>query len=502
MRIAVGSFVQESHSFSPVPGSWDHFGPREVLRGRELLEQRIGTRTEIGGVIDIAQQNDVQLVPLISALSTSSAGPILSNVFETLRDEMARHMQDAGQVDGIFLALHGGMIAEGYEDASGEIIRSIRTVVGSEIPIICSLDLHANVTQQMVGLSTGIVGYHTFPHVDLYETGQRGMFLLIKILSGIVQPIMVMKKIPMILPGENGRTTDGPYSEVMKMVEMLGNNARILDASAFSVQPWLDVSEVGCSVIVIADGDRLLAENEADRIAQAFWERRAQFAVQLTPTLEAIRRALNSDQHPFIFSDSADAPSSGAPGDSPIVLQALLEVGPSRPCFLNIVDAPVVDQAIQAGVGQQVTLQVGASCAPKFYGSIEFTGTVKIISDGEFIHKGQGYQGIAFQRGRTVLLKSGRIFLIVSERPAFQWDPEFYRSVGLEPRDAQIVVVKSPTAFRANYESFAAEVLILDTPGVCSPNLLSFPFQHVHRPLYPLDDLQDWRSITYPNKGK
>jgi microcystin degradation protein MlrC len=501
MRIAVGSFVQESHSFSPVPGSWEHFGPREVLRGVELLKQRTGTRSEIGGAIQIAQQHDLQLVPLLSALSTSSAGPILRTVFESLRDELVKRLLDAGPIDGLFLTLHGGMIAEGYEDASGEIIRALRTVVGPELPLICTLDLHANVTRQMTELATALIGYHTFPHVDLYETGQRGMSLLVKIVSGQCHPAMAMSKIPMILPGENGRTTHGPFAEVMNMVEALQQSPSILDASAFSVQPWLDVSEVGCSVVVIADGDRALAKAEADRLAQAFWERRAQFAVQLTPTIEAIRLALHSNQHPFVFSDSADSPSSGAPGDSPAILQALLEVEPSQPCFLNIVDAPAVEQAIQVGVGQQVTFQVGARNAPQFYRPIEITGTVKLIADGEFVHKGQGYQGIAFHRGRTVVIKSGWVSLVVSEHPAFQWDPEFYRSLGLEPRDAQIVVVKSPAAFRANYEPFAVEVLILDAPGVCSPDLNSFPFQHVRRPLYPLDDFQDWRLGT-DYKGK
>jgi microcystin degradation protein MlrC len=260
------------------------------------------------------------------------------------------------------------------------------------------------------------------------------------------------------------------------------------------VQPWLDVYEVGCSVVVISDNDHHLAEVEATRIAEAFWQRRQAFAVQTISIPKAIQRALESDQHPFILSDSSDAPSSGAPGDSPSVLEALLKVEPSKRCLLNIVDGPAVAQMVEAGVGSQVTIRVGGRDSPNFYRPIEIKGVVKLISDGEFVHKGLGYQGVTFYRGRTTVLRSGSIDLVVMERPVFQWDPELYRSLGLEPRDAQIVVVKSPTAFRANYEPFAAEVVVLDSPGVCSPNLRSFPFQHVRHPLYPLDDFQDWQS--------
>ena len=465
-----------------------------------LSLQRIGTRTELGGAIQVAQSYGLEIVPTLSAMSTASAGPILQTVFEALLAELVTRIKEAGSLDGIFLALHGGMLAEHIQDASGAILAAVRTAIGTEIPLVCSLDLHANVTRQMVDSATAIAGYHTFPHIDLYETGWRGMELLTKILTGQVRPTMAIRKIPMILPGENGRTTQGPYAEVMAMVEELQKKPYILDASAFSVQPWLDVFEIGCSVVVVTNNDITLAQAEVNRLAEAFWERRAQFDVQLTPTHQGVRHALNSPGHPVVISDTANSPSSGAPGDSPFVLKAFMEAAPNRPCFLNIVDPPAVAQAINAGVGSKVTLTVGARSAPAFYQPVEISGLVKVISDGEFIHKGLGFQGVPFQRGKTVVLQSGWIYLVISERPAFQWDPEFYRSVGLEPRDAQAVVVKSPAAFRANYEPFAAEVLILDAPGVCSPNLRSYPFRNVRRPLYPLDDFQDWRAVEYLTK--
>jgi microcystin degradation protein MlrC len=493
MRIAIGSVFQESHSFSPVPGSWDHFGPRELLRGQALLEKRARTKTELGGAIDLASEHGAELVPLLSAMSTSSSGPLLREVFETLCGELVDRLREATPVDGLLIVLHGGLVAEGYEDASGEVLRACRAVLGPDKPLIATLDLHANVTHHIAQQATALVGYHTFPHVDMYETGRRGMKLMLATLAGRVRPASAIRRLPMILPGENGRTTDGPYAEVMQMVTALAQQPGILDASVFSVQPWLDVADVGCSVVVVADNDVARAEREADRLADEFWRRRAAFEVALIPVAEAITRALADDRHPYVLSDSADSPSSGAPGDSPVVLAALLAAHPAKPCLVNVVDAVTVAELVQAGVGQAVTLQLGARLAPQFYAPVEVTGTVKVISDGEFTNKGQGFHGVTFYRGRTIVLQSGAIFIVVMERPVFQWDAELYRSLGLEPRDAQIVVVKSPAGFRDSYGPFAAEILILETAGVCSPMLRSYPFRRVRRPLYPLDDFEDWR---------
>ena len=167
---------------------------------------------------------------------------------------------------------------------------------------------------------------------------------------------------------------------------------------------------------------------------------------------------------------------------------------PEQPCLHNIVDPAAVAAMFQAGTNAELTLQIGAGSGAPFYQAIEVTGRVRQLSDGNFTNKGLGFQGVVFQRGRTAVLDIGQIALVVMERPVIQWDPEFYRSLGLEPSEAQIVVVKSPAAFRAAYEPLAAEVAILDAPGVCNPNLRSLPFKRLRRPIYPLDSIASWRE--------
>jgi microcystin degradation protein MlrC len=491
-RIAIGCFAQESQSFSPIAGSWLHFGPQELARGQELVERFSGTNTEMGGALDFAAKHTIEVVPLLSACAAASAGPMRAEVFAAIHDELLERLRHAGPVDGVFLVLHGAMVTEDHDDATGEVLRAFRTALGPDVPLVGTLDLHANVTQTMVNQATALVGYHTAPHVDQRETALRGMAILEGAIAGHIRPVCALRRLPMLLPGETAITTEGGYAEVMSQAEDLMQRSGIVDVSVFSVQPWLDVYDVGCSVLVIADDAPGLAAQGADQLAEAFWHRRRDFEVPVVSTAHAIRRALTSEAHPFVLADSADAPSSGAPGDSTVVLKALLEARPAADCLLNIVDPAAVDRMVQAGVGRDVMVEVGASSGTRLYTPAVVTGRVRLISDGDFVQKGPGFHGEVLHRGRTVVLQIDRVQLVVMERPTRQWDPELYRSVGLEPCDSQITVVKSPAAFRAAYEPLAAEVLILDAPGVCSPNLRPLPFRHVRRPLYPLDEHAEW----------
>ena len=223
------------------------------------------------------------------------------------------------------------------------------------------------------------------------------------------------------LPGgvsaENGRITEGLYAEVMAMVIELMQQPPLLDSSDFSVQPWLDVYDVGCSVVVVSDGDQSLADRTADTVADAFWQRRHAFVVTPEPTEAALRAALASERHPIVLGDSADAPSSGAPGDSTAVLELLLAIQPEKPCYLNIVDPQTVATLAEAGIGNEVTLDVGATSGCPFYRSVELTGIVERITDGNFVNRGEGFKGVTMHMGRTAVLRSRQIALVVMERP-------------------------------------------------------------------------------------
>ncbi|MBC8074480.1 MAG: M81 family metallopeptidase, partial [Chloroflexales bacterium] len=283
MRIALGGFVQESNSFSPVPGSWLHFGPGQLLRGPEMLEGFAGTRSELAGALDAARAAELEVVPLLMATTSAAAGPMRADVFAAILSELLLRLRAAGPLDGALLVLHGAMCSEDYDDATGEVLRAIRAELPPGAPLVATLDLHANVTARMISEATAIVGYHTAPHVDMYETGQRGLALLLHALRGGARPYTALRRLPMLLPAENGRTTEGPYAEVMAHAEALAQRPGVLDVSPFAVQPWLDLPDVGCSVLVTTADDAPLANALANELAAQFWQRRGRFVVALAP---------------------------------------------------------------------------------------------------------------------------------------------------------------------------------------------------------------------------
>lgn len=498
IRVAVGSYIQESHSFAPTSGRWRDFQEGQLYYGPAALENLRGTRTEVAGAMTVAEaRDDVTLVPLLRAMQRSSTGPILREVHEGIRDDMIARLRAAHEqkpIDGVFLSMHGAMCAVGYDDATGDVIQHVRAVVGPDVPIVVTLDLHTNLTALMASASDALCGYLTFPHIDLFETGERGMRLLLDAIAKTSKPVNIIRKLPMIVPAENAQTTHGAIYDLHQMAAGFKKHAGILDICFLPMQPWLDLPDAGCGIVVVADESaQAHAEHIADSLADTWWSRRDEHKIDLAQTDAIIAEALASERKPWVLSDSADAPSSGAPGDSTVVIAALLRARPAKDCFANIVDPGAVAKMIEAGVGSEITLTLGASSGATLYQPITVTGRVRLISDGDFTHKGLGLQGQVMRRGRTAVLQCGRVSIVVMELAVLQWDRELYRALGLDPADAQIVVVKSPAGFRADYEPIAAEVRVLDAPGVCTPNLLALPFVRIRRPMHPFDQMTGWR---------
>ncbi len=495
MKIAIGSYIQESNFFSPVYGNLDLFKAGQLFHGDEVLSTARGTRTEVCGAMDVAEaRGGVELLPLLRAMQSSSTNAIAQKDHETLRDDMVARLRACGEVDAVFLAMHGAMSATECDDATGDVIRAAREVVGLDVPIVVTLDLHANITHLMSNEANALVGYLTFPHIDLYETGERAMRMLLDAMDRKAALCTVHRKLPMIVPAENAQTTRGVIHDLMQQAKELMKRPGIRDVSFFPMQPWMDVAEAGCAVVVVADAThRAEADAVADELADAWWRRRDEHTVNLAKTDDIIVEALASERKPWVLADSADAPSSGAPGDSPITVSALLRANPKKDCLTNIVDPVAAQKMAEAGVGNEVTVQLGACSGATLYKPITVTGKVILLSDGDFAHKGMGLKGQVFHRGLTGVLQCGHVHIVVMSIATLQWDRELYKSLGLAPEDAHIVIVKSPAGFRADYEPIAAEVRILDAAGVCTPNLLTLPFTRIPRPTHPFDDVKDWR---------
>jgi microcystin degradation protein MlrC len=484
MAIAVASILQESNTFSPVMTRYEDFSP---VFGGAALERHKGKLTEMGGFLEALAQARKRAAPVCAAWAIT-ANRMVREDFERLLSEFATHLSDLRRPEALLLAMHGAQTAEGEDDVEGRILAEARRVLGDKTPIVVTLDLHANVTRRMTELADVLAGYHTYPHIDMYETGLKAARIALRILSGEARPALAFRKLPLIVPAENMQTTSGPMRRLIRRGQALERQGRAESVSVFGVQPWLDIDEMGGSVVVVTNGNAASADRYAAELARKFWDSRREFDVKLVPVKEAIRRAQRIQGGPVVLAESSDSTGSGSPGDSTGVLKELLSADLDGPAAIFLVDPEAVARAAPAGVGATVSLEIGGKFDRVNSKPVRVTGRVRLISDGRWVARARGYNtGIEVQMGRAVVLEVGRVRILMAERSAMTVDPELYRSHGIEPCHMRIVVVKSPNGFRAAYEPIAKAVFLVDTPGVSTAKLQSLPFRRVPRPIYPLD---------------
>jgi microcystin degradation protein MlrC len=391
--------------------------------------------------------------------------------------------------------MHGAQTAEGIDDVEGFMLGRAREILGPEVPIVVTLDLHANITRAMVERATAIVGYQTFPHVDMCETGQRGARLMVKILTGKVRPVMTWRKLPLIVNAENQQTSHGPAHQLMARAQAYERGRKAEAISIFFVQPWLDIDEMGSAVVVVTHAQARAGERMAASLAQKLWDTRREFEIRLTPVKDALHFAAATKGGPVVLAESADSTGSGSPGDSTGLLKHLLNSHLTGPAAIFLVDPEAVARLKEAGVGSTVTLAIGGKLDPQHSQPVTVTGRVHLISDGRWTARGRGYNtGIENCMGTSVVLEVGRVHILIAERSAMTVDPALYQSHGMEPKHYKIVVVKSPNGFRAEYEPIAARIFVVDTPGVSTARLRSIPWRRVSRPIYPLDQNIDYKA--------
>jgi microcystin degradation protein MlrC len=478
--------MQESNTFCPIRTSLKDFEDQGLCYGGEVLD-RYGEKNELGGFVAAARsEKDVELVPTLRAWAWAG-GIVEQSAFDYLKDELLKRVKDAGSIDGVLLALHGSMVTDQLDDPEGELLDALRRQLG-ETPVVATFDLHANMTAVKVESLTALVGYHTSPHTDLFETGRKAATILFSTIREKVRPRIAWRKIPMITPAESHNTMRGPFKDLMDMVGGIERREGIVSASLFAVQPWLDVQELGWSCVVVTNDDQEKGEELAESLAQSAWKARRSFLVKATPVARAIEETSMITGGPVVFCDSADSTNSGSPGDSTVVLKALLEADVDYAALIPIRDPEIVRRVTERDIGKTLTLKVGGKLGRKFYEPIEITGIVRKLGGGVLTTKSEMVKDTEDNIGKAVVLEVGKIQILLTENRYLGHDPELFRFMGLEPKDAKIVVVKSPVGFRASYEPFAKAIFILDTPGASPSNLKMLEFRRARRPLFPLDE--------------
>ena len=486
--------MQESNTFSPARSTMDYF--KTVYAVGDELKRMAFVQSEIAGFLRAGEEHpEADMIPTFFTHALA-AGRVLGEVYEQLKQTLLAAIREALPADGILLALHGAMAAEGHDDAEGDLIAAVRELVGDRVPIVISLDMHANVTRRMVQGVDAIVGYKTYPHVDHADTGYRAANILIAILKGEQRPSIAMVKLPLIVQAENAQTDgDGPMGRLIREAQAGEQAGRAIASSLFIVQPWLDIEEMGSSAVVVADTPEL-AQREAERLASLLWEAREEFRVSLHPVREMVELAERSREGgPILMSDSADSSGAGATGDSNEVLAELigLRAHERLTILLTIVDPEAVQQAIGLGVGRTGRFSLGRKLDPSYGHPLEVEAYVRTISDGLYTFGKGFYSNMQADMGPCAVLTTGKLAILVMGRTAYTIAPEMYRSVGLEPASADLVLVKSANQFRACFDGISDRIYILDTRGSSTPNFSKLPFTKLKRPFYPFDEDFEWQ---------
>jgi microcystin degradation protein MlrC len=493
MRIAIAQIAQETDTFNPVPTGLEDFELRGLYFGGEILQKMRGVR-EIGGFLAAAEEeaSEIEPLPIVRAAATSG-GRVTAEALEFFEEKLVSGLRKAQPVDGLFLSMHGAAASEKVDDVEGYLLAAVRGVIGDDVPVVVPLDHHANITKLIIESADVIVGYQEQPH-DPFETGVRAAAILFALAKGEISPTVGWQKIPMVAPSSSRFETGwGPMKEWFDLAREMEKRPGVISVSNFPMQPWLDVLEAGWTVVVYADNDPGLAQELATDLANKAWELRGEFWISdKLPPEEVIRRAVEAEEGPIIISDGSDSVLAGAPGDSTCLLKEMLKQEIECTAFLPIVDPEVVEEAIRAGVGSEITVLVGGKRDNVFSEPVEVTGRVtKIVEDG--LSTAQPFYGFC-DMGRAVLLEVGSIRMVVSEhRGVGGIDPEMYRRLGLEAAEAKMVVVKANDNFQM-YDSMMKGLLRADCPGLGWWDLKEFDWVRAPRPIYPLDELPEWQA--------
>ena len=486
MRIAIGGIMHESNSFNPALTGLEQF---TIQRGEEIVPWWTSAYHEMGGFIEGADAFGYQPVPLLMAAATPS-GTVSADAFETLVTELIERLQATSVVDGLLLALHGAMVSEVYRDADGEIVRRIRQVMGSSFPIVLTHDLHANISEQLVGDSTALVIYKTYPHVDQRERGLQAAQIAARTIRGEVQPIQAIAKPPMLLNIVRQRTSAEPMKRIMQKVQNVENRRGVLAAGLAESFQYADVYEMGPSFVVVTDGDLMLAAREAKRLADMLWNSREALEFQLPDVAEAVTRACQSSRTPVVLVDMGDNVGGGSAGDSTFILCELL-AQQAKGWLVVLADPDAARACVQAGIDSSITLDVGGKTDGLHGRPVRVCGRVKSLHDGRYIerearHGGKRY----FDQGLTAVLEldgiipeSASYVLLTSKRePPFSLQQLI--SLGIQPQHQRILVVKAAIAYRAAYEPIAGDVIEVDSGGLTAVNPARFTFRHVRENLW------------------
>jgi microcystin degradation protein MlrC len=494
--IAVGGMQHETNTFAPSKADYAAFeaggGWPSIQRGEPLFEAVAGANLPVQGAIEVLRARGHTLVPLTWAAASPSAH-VTQHAFETIVGDLLDRLRAAGKVDGVYLDLHGAMVCEHVDDGEGEILRRVRECVGPQVPVVASLDLHANVTRQMVEQADALTIYRTYPHVDMAETGGRAATLLDRMLSEGRRPAKAFRQFDYL----TGIPSQCSFIEPCK--SLYGRIADIERRHRASIDfapgfPMADFPECGMSVVAYAS-DVATAQAALKEIGDAVAAAEPDFALELLSPDEAVQRAMKTGAPgaPTVLADTQDNPGAGGNGDTTGLLAALIRHRAPDAVLGLLCDAASAARAHEAGLGATTEFRLGAISGVQGHVPVVARFTVERLGDGKFTCTGPMFRGFRMALGPMALLREQQsgVRVVVASRKTQAADQEMFRHLGIEPVRQRILALKSSVHFRADFQPIAREVLVVQSPGPALADPVDFAWTRLRpgirmRPLGPV----------------
>ncbi len=490
LRVAVAGFSHETCTFCPTPTTVESYERGGVYRGDEVIEAYRGVQIYINGFIEVIdQEEDIELVGIVDASSAwggSSGSWIAAEAFDKYTGEIVEGLQQKGPFDGVLLALHGAMAAENYPKAEAEIVRRVRKAVG-DIPIMVTLDLHANEDHEITDAADAVFVITEYPHRDKEKIGVIAARTMVETLRGRFEPTMAIRKPGVITPSLFQGTDFAPAKDIRERARKWEREEGVTHLSVAFGFAYADVPDVGATVIAVTNGDQDLAERAAEDVSRFIWELREPFANRSVPkTKEGIARAIEAARRgatPVIIADHADRT-----GDSTHILQELIHQGASNFCVATIADEKAIKKIqSSAATGQEVSVEVGGWAGPLAGDPVRINGTLKHLGEVNYVATGPLENGITRRLGTVAVVAFGdRNHLILTPSLHQVKDSAIFPAIGLSLDELDIVAIKSRIHFRAYYQDVAGTIVEIDTPGLGPADLTELEYRNIPKDLYPL----------------
>jgi microcystin degradation protein MlrC len=505
-RVAAAQIAHETNAFSSVKTDFAAFVASGLHLGQEALDSAARTNTEFGGFITGAAAQGFDLVPIMAVWATPS-GMVTKEAIERLTGMLSDGLRAAlaeGPLDGVLLALHGSMVTEIDDDGEGLILQRVREIVGPEVPIVATLDLHANISPRMVRLADVLIGYETYPHIDMAERAEEACAILNCLMRGEIDPTPVLRKPPMLPTSQRMTTGRMPMRALMERGHRMEEDSRVINVTIAGGFPPADTADAGFGVLVTTNDDPELAAKLADELAAEAWSLRDGFLGGVASFAQAAEliRSLDSEEDvempvsgPLVLVDIADNPWTGGPGDSAELVRFLFAQGVYGAAVALVRDPKVVREAIAAGPGGRIMVNLGGKTDRLHGEPLPVRAHVKLLSDGRYINDGPMMAGLAVDLGPTALLlcepaagsPAPPVEVIVTSRAETPIDLNVFRSHGIDPTRRRVLGLKGKGHFRAAFEPIARRVILVEGPGITGADLSRLTFTKIRRPIWPLD---------------